>query len=128
MNVEENSIKPANGSGERKKKVSLYGEPGKNRAEVTEEDRETNTEMGQHAKGLIRQAGVLYRPLGSEYLGSAVVHFYKNEPLPSHPTYFVLTHVTLDGAVSEHHANVGYQQLKSALMKSFGRKEPKTRG
>jgi hypothetical protein len=111
---------------ETKKKV-LLGDTG-NRAEVFEEDKSTKSVDAVHAKELLNRAGTLHKPLGAKYLGYAIVHYYETENalMPSQKTYFVACHTDV-AKVNEGHADIGWKQLKSALMKSYGRDDPKTR-
>lgn len=112
---------------ETKKKLTVLDSfPGKNSAEVLEEERETNSQEAQYAMVLIKEAGRLFKPIGADYIGSAVIHYYSHEVLPSHPQFFVACQTAM-GDVAEQHADLGWKQLKSALMKVYGRKEPKTR-
>lgn len=109
---------------ENTKKV-LIGDTG-NKAEVSEEERDASSLDAQHAKALITQAGKLFAPIGSIYLGSATCHYYESSPGTFQRQFFVAcqTDVSL---VEEGHADLGWKQLKSALMSAYGRKEPKNR-
>lgn len=108
------------------KKSIMYGDLGSNRATVTEEELDL-TPFGSE-QALLRRAGKGCSPLGdAKYLGSAAIHYYSREVLPSNPEYFVICQTVDMKGVVEHHADVGYRQLKTALMKVFGRKEPRRR-
>lgn len=112
---------------EHKKKVTvLGGQPGKNKAEVTVEEKDASTEHAQYAKSLIASAASHLSPIGADYLGSAVIHYYSQEPLPSNPTFFTIVQLDLK-KVEEQLADLGWKELRAAMMKSYGREEPKTR-
>lgn len=109
------------------KKVSVLGsKPGGNRAEVIEEDREVESERARYSMDLVQRAGEVFKPVGADYLGTAVIHYYSLEHLATNPQFFVACQTALKN-VAEHHADLGWKQLQSALMKVYGRKEPKTR-
>lgn len=112
---------------ETKKKVTVLGQIGKNRAEITEEEKSVTSERAIHAQSLLKQAGELFAPDGAKYLGSATIHYYSKEAVASNPQFFCGCQVNLTMDVVEQHADLGHRQLKSALMRSFGRAEPKTR-
>lgn len=112
---------------ELKKKITLLNsKPGENRAEVIEEDRETQSEDARHAMALINSAGDVFKPIGSKHLGTAVIHYYSMGEDGLEPKYFVVCQTSV-GNVTEHHADLGWKQLRSSLMKAYGRSEPKTR-
>lgn len=108
------------------KKNVYVGETG-NKAEVTEETRNAQSLDAQYARSLVAQAGKMFTPLGSIYLGSACVHYYESAPTMMNRQYFTACQTDVS-VVEEQHADLGWKNLKSALMKAFGRKEPKTRG
>ena len=110
---------------ETKKKVSvLGGGPGQNKAEVTVEERDAYGEGAQHAKTLVERAGKMFTPEGAKYLGSATIHYYSKEQIASNPSYFHLCQVHI-GPVVEQHADLGWKELKSVMMKTYGRNDPK---
>lgn len=108
---------------ETKKKV-LLGDTG-NRADVVEEDRNAYSPGAQHSKQLVGNAGKLHTPLGADYIGSAVVHYYKKDGLTG-PMFMVVCQADVTH-VLEHHADLGWKQLRACLQKAFGRPEPKMR-
>lgn len=108
------------------KKSIVYGDIGSNRATVTEEELDI-TPYGPE-RDLLKKAGKGCCPIGdAKYLGSAAIHYYSRETLPSSPEFFVVCQTADMKGVVENHADLGYRQLKTALMKVFGRKEPRTR-
>lgn len=86
----------------------------------------------KHANDLVKKAGKIVTPRGCEYLGSAVVHYFrqpsKDSPLAieQNHEYAVVTQVLVK-KVSEGFADIGWKQLKTDLMKAFGRTPPRTR-
>lgn len=108
------------------KKITKLGELGGNTAEIIEEERNPHSDSAHHAQSLMEKAGEIYRPFNHKYLGSATIHFYSDESNLTNPQHAVIcqTHIK---KVSEHHADFGWKQLKSAFMKTFGRAEPKIR-
>jgi hypothetical protein len=110
---------------EHNKKV-FYGNDGV-RATVIEEDRDPRTEESLQAKTLLRNAARLHQPLGSDYLGSAVVHYFSKPGLmESDKTYFFVCGTSVT-EIEEGVADLGWKTLRTALMKAYGREEPKTR-
>lgn len=111
-----------------KKRVVTYGDAGKNRATVTEEELDAKSMENHYGQTLLRQAGNHCKPLGTTYVGSACVHYYSREVLASQPDFFVVCQTSGMGSVVEHHADLGWKQLGAALMRMFGKEPPKTRG
>lgn len=107
------------------KKDVYIGDTG-NKAEVEEETRNPTTLGARHSMDLIKRAAELHLPLGATYVGSAVVHYYEKETLTGQPQYFVACHCDVKKVV-EQHADLGWKQLKSSLMRAYGRNDPKTR-
>lgn len=68
----------------------------------------------------LKRAGEAARPPGYEYLGSAVVHYYKG-------TFEERTFTTICQAlvskIEEGFADVGWKNLRKELMRKFGREE-----
>jgi hypothetical protein len=106
---------------------NLYIGDSGNKAEVVEEDRNANDEMAHYSRDLMRKAGAFHAPIGTDYLGSAVVHYYTKQGLNESTKEFFAVCQTDVTRVSEGHGDIGWKQLKAALMKSYGRSEPKTR-
>ncbi len=107
---------------EQNKKVThLGGKPGQNQAVVTEESRSAQSEIGQHAKGLLKRAGELFMPEGAEYLGTIAVHYYGKEFL-GNPTFFFATQLNLQ-EVEEGHAGLGVSSLRKQVMELYGHTE-----
>lgn len=109
---------------EAKKKVVL-GEDPRARAEMSEETKNPNSIEARYGQSLMLQAGKLFEPLGSRYLGSATVHFYE-KPTLSGADIFFACQCNVE-KVAENIADLGWKSLRSALMKACGRKEPKAR-
>lgn len=106
-------------------KTTYGGGLGENKAEVTEEKRNPQTEDAKHASDLAKRAGEVFLPLGAEYLGSAIIHYYSKAKLLSAPDFFVACQLNVS-KVTEHHADLGHRQLRTALMDAFGRARPRT--
>ena len=105
-------------------KTVLVGTTG-NTATVTEETRSTRSLEAQHGQRLMAQAGELYCPLGFRYLGSAAVHYYSKEIDGGENPSFVHVCQTNVSKVNENHADLGWKALQAALMRSYGRAEPR---
>lgn len=102
-------------------KETYYSETHK--AEINREVRATNTdEKYQQACAKVRQAGEVVAPLGTNYLGTACVHFYSHQVGESWS--FVCQ--PLAGKTPEHVADYGWKELRKALMRFYGRPEPRT--
>lgn len=113
---------------EKKKKVTvLGGKPGQNKAEITEQEQNANSEIAIHAQGLLKTAGKVLSPEGSTYLGSAVIHYYSKEVIATNPYFFCVIQLGGLSKVEEQHADLGWKQLKSAFMQAYGREESKAR-
>lgn len=112
---------------EAKKKIThLGGKPGQNKATVTEEERSAKSEEASYARALMKQAGELFMPEGATYCGSASVHYYSKETIPSHPSFFFVVQKSLTN-VNEAHAGLGIQALRAQTMEAYGHAAPKTR-
>lgn len=80
-----------------------------------------NTLPAQHAKDLIKRAAECLKPISTdEYIGSAIVHFYKS----GNDTHFLSQVVGCD-ELHEVQASIGFQSLQNKLMAFFGRWTPK---
>lgn len=110
--------------GEQKRKKVFVGNTG-NKAEVTEEDKPANSEMGDALRRIVGEAGQLMVPIGFDYIGSATVFYYKKDGLVG--PEFVTACSTDVKKVEEQFADMGWKNLKAALMKAFRRAEPRTR-
>ena len=108
---------------EETKKEVFIGDSG-NTAEVTEEFKSAQTLEAKYAKELLMKAGIVHQPDETKYLGSCAIHYYKKDGLAGIPQYFVACQTDV-AEVSEGHADIGWKQLRSAMMKSYGREEPK---
>jgi hypothetical protein len=104
-------------------KQVLVGETG-NVAEVTVEHRSAYSELSQAARGYIRQAGELHKPIDAELIGFGVVFFYSKEDFVLRPQFFCASQTDI-GEVHEQHASVGWKELGSTFQKAYGRAEPK---
>lgn len=114
---------------EEKKKIRLISSNSDakgNRVDASEEELTPNSARAQHAKELIIRAAEIHKPLEADYLGSAVVHFYKRDILANQQSLFVACQTNMEGVTDEQHASLGWAQLRSAMMKRWGRKDPKT--
>lgn len=100
-----------------------------NTAKVTREVRPKHLTDTKHANHLIRKCGGIVVPRGHEYLGSAVVHYYRKpqkvSPLAIEQTneYSVVCQVLVSD-VEEGLADIGHKELKTQLMAAYGRKPP----
>lgn len=79
----------------------------------------------QSAEDLIKRAGTSITMLDQEYLGSAVVHFYR------HKDQFVRLFATAQQVigmeqVQEGHADAGFKELQRTMMGAYGRTPPRT--
>lgn len=97
-----------------------------NTAEVTEEFRPAQTELSQHGRDLVRKAGELHCPTGAKLIGAAAVFYYSDQSFVLRPQFFSACQTDV-GDVVENHADLGWKALQSALMKSYGRNDPKRR-
>lgn len=112
-------------SDEVNKKVFI-GDSG-TKAEVSEVDRDPNNTSAHYTRDLMRKAGDFQAPIGSKYLGSAVVHYYSKDGMDEESkSYFSVCQCDVR-KVDEGHADMGWKMLKSALMKAYGRSEPSSR-
>lgn len=96
-----------------------------NTLNITEESKDVDTDMAVHARGLLEQSGRLYTPIGADYVGSAVVHYYSKKGLSENSIDLFCMCQTDVGSVTEKHADIGLKQLRSALMNLWNRKEAK---
>jgi hypothetical protein len=108
------------------KKQVFVGDTG-NRAEVSVEHRDTQTVDAHYTKDLLKKAGKIGLPIGAKYLGSAVIHYYERAGISRAERTYLVACQTNVAKVEEHHADIGWKQLKSALMDAYGRPEPKVR-
>ncbi len=106
--------------GEGKRKKVFVGNTG-NRAEVTEEDKNAQSEMGEALRRIVGEAGRMMIPIGFDYAGSASVFYYKKDGLLG--PEFVTACSTDVAKVEEQLADLGHKNLRTALMKAFGRTE-----
>lgn len=106
------------------KKKLFVGDTG-NRATVFEEEKNANSEIGEQLRMMVGAAGQLLCPIDFEYAGSATVFYYKKDGLQGPD--FVTACSTDVKKVEEQFADLGWKNLKAALMKAYGRAEPKTR-
>lgn len=97
------------------------------KATVFEEDKSARSLGAKYTKDLMEKAGQFHCPDGAAYLGSAVIHYYARQGLGANDKEYFVTCQTDVSRVSEGHADIGWKQLKSAFLKSFGRSEPKSR-
>lgn len=108
-------------------KKNIYLGEGGSTAEVVEEDKNPRTLNAQYAQTLIGQAGKLMAPIGIDHIGSATVHYYAKKIDSGEAPVYVVVCQTDVRRVNEGHADLGWKSLKNALMKAFGRPEPKMR-
>lgn len=93
------------------------------KAEITREVRKSDTaENFQKACASVKKAGELVAPPGTSYIGSACFHIY------GHQTGEAWSFVSqpLTGTAPEHVADYGWKELRKALMRFYGRPEPRT--
>lgn len=108
-------------SDETKKKVSyLGGQPGENRATVTQEELDHRNEVAQYAKRLVTEAGHTMSPTGFEHVGSVTCHYYTKSGIQG-PIYAHKCHLVVSN-LEEAHAGLGLQALRTDLMEAFGHK------
>ena len=93
---------------------------------TSSEDGEGKVREGErrHAKDLIVRAGTMVKPYGADYLGSAVIHYYRDK-LDIGMTRAKLVSQLLVGNVPEGLAAQGGNQLYRDLMRAYGVKEPR---
>lgn len=97
-----------------------------NTAMVTEEEKSTRTLPAQAAQRHMAQAGEVFCPFGFTYMGSATVHYYsKVIDGGENPEFSHACQVNLGNTI-EGHADLGWKSLQAALMKAYGREEPRT--
>jgi hypothetical protein len=87
-------------------------------------------ERTDHAASLIEEAGkLLEEASGQEYIGSAVVHFYRTKQslITTQKTYAMGCQVLLS-QVEEGHADLGHKTLQKRMMEAYGRNAPKRVG
>ena len=109
-----------------KKTKTFIGNTG-NRADIIEEDRNAQSEDARYGRELVAQAGDLFKPEGFELKGTATVFYYEKPTLTKLGQEFVYACQTDVSKVNENVADIGWKGLKNALMKAFGREQPKTR-
>lgn len=109
------------------KRTVLFGEDGKHKAEVTDEQLESD-DRSANSSQLISKSGMLFTPDTYEYLGSAIVHYYSKEKLANNPNFVVVCQTVGIENITENHADIGWKALGTKLMACFGRKIPKVRG
>lgn len=107
------------------KKLATTDQPGGHRATVTEETINAHSFEAKHAQELIGKAGKFMAPLNAHYMGSAVVHYYQVDQIDGMDQLFLCQCNVKE--ITEVVADLGWKQLRSALMKALGRAEPKTR-
>lgn len=112
------------------KKVIEVGEKSghKATATVTVEDVHNPDLNQRNATRTLRKVGTWLTPVGFDYTGSAVVHYYQTKKsLLAKPEYKTITQVTLDSDVEEGFADFGWKRLQVALMSAFGKTPPAIR-
>lgn len=99
-----------------------------NRAKVEDQDLDVHAEISKRALLQIETAGKAIAPRGAEYLGSATIHFYTLASKDSLARDFMLIEQLQLTKVEEGLADLGHKKLKDAMMRSYGRTPPRTRG
>lgn len=97
--------------------------PQKKKREVAVHDefvRPQDDPKAEHANHLIRSAGDSLRRGGYRYLGSGVVHYYDSLLAPNE--FIAIKQTPGLERVPEGFADVGWKQLRSVMMRVYGRK------
>lgn len=78
-----------------------------------------NREVHQHHRELIKRAGSTLTPIGSRYVGTAVVHVY--EPFSDAGGMLCVTNATFTKEITEVQAGLAMDELRRKLMAAYGR-------
>lgn len=93
------------------------------KAEISRETRSAQADAQiERANHKIREAGKELAPFGCHYLGSACFHVYRDDV--GNAWRFACQ--PLIGQAPEEAADFGWKELRKALMRFFGRPEPRT--
>lgn len=91
----------------------------KNKADISRTDIDDHP-MCSNAQSNLKLSGLAIAPFGMVYHGSAVVHYYKKSG--TNDFAFATQLVGLQ-TIEEGQADVGWKELKKALMKAYGRED-----
>lgn len=94
--------------------------------EVTENTTviQDSEQMALDVNHYIKRSGDAGAVPGYFYVGSACFHMYKSKIVADDYNFMCATPI---GAASEGMCDIGWKRLRSALMRTFGRAEPKRR-
>ena len=91
-------------------------------AKVTREEKKQDDPSVEAANHHLRESGRACRPIRSDYIGSACVHFYREPNLGNEHTFHFGIIADLD-LVQEGNADVGLKELRKRMMQRYGRTE-----
>lgn len=92
-----------------------------NKAKVDRQEIATNNLAALRAKALIEEAAKLLAPLGAEYSGSAVIHYFELPSIGHNQRRFATATQVYIENIDEGFADWGHKELQKALMRSYGR-------
>jgi hypothetical protein len=82
-----------------------------------------DTQLAMDTNHYLKRSGEAAMPHDHFYVGSAAFHIYKHKNMQDSFAFICATPI---GAASEGMCDVGWKRLRSALMRSFGRAEPRS--
>ena len=86
-------------------------------------DNLSNHHLRKSTEQLLITAGKAVRPIGFDYLGTACVHYYVAESGMTTNAFAFIQHTVGMNEVPEQAADAGHKELKTTLMKIYGRRE-----
>lgn len=89
-------------------------------AKITRLEKRIDDPCVEKANHHLRESGKSYIPPGSEFIGSACVHYYRAPNLGDDHTYHFGIIADLD-LVGEGNADVGLKELRKRMMQRYGR-------
>ena len=88
---------------------------------ITRTEMEPSDRKVESSNQWLRRSGQAVIPPSSEYIGSACVHFYRDDSNGNRPVFHFGVIADL-GSIQEGNADVGLKELRRRLMNHYGRK------